>query len=89
MFTPPNDMMLYSVAEQIATMTLNRPEKLNAFTNDMLRCWAACLEQAAADKELYARASRVLHKEANPGNALPLIQRHGDKELWLTAPPFR
>ena len=45
-------------------------------------------EQAAADKELYARASRVLHKEANPGNALPLIQRHGDKELWLTAPPI-
>ena len=52
MFTPPNDMMLYSVADQIATITLNRPEKLNAFTNDMLRCWAACLEQAAADKDV-------------------------------------
>ena len=44
-------------------------------------------EQVADDKELYARASRVLHKEANPGNALPLIQRHGDKEIWLTPPP--
>ena len=45
-------------------------------------------EQVAGDKELYARASRVLHKESNPGNALPLIQRHGDKEVWLTAPPI-
>lgn len=45
-------------------------------------------EQVAADKELYARASRVLHKEANPGNALPLVQRHGDRELWLTPPPI-
>ena len=45
-------------------------------------------EQVAADKELYARGSRVLHKESNPGNALPLIQRHGDKEVWLTAPPI-
>ena len=45
-------------------------------------------EQVADDKELYARASRVLHKESNPGNALPLIQRHGDKEVWLTPPPI-
>ena len=52
MFTPPNDMMLYSVADQIATLTLNRPEKLNAFTNDMLGCWVTCLEQAAADKDV-------------------------------------
>ncbi|MCX7349019.1 MAG: YgiQ family radical SAM protein, partial [Alphaproteobacteria bacterium] len=45
-------------------------------------------EQVEEDKELYARASRVLHKEANPGNALPLIQRHGDREMWLTPPPI-
>ena len=44
-------------------------------------------DQAMADKEAYARASRVLHKESNPGNALPLIQSHGDRDIWLTAPP--
>ena len=44
-------------------------------------------EQVATDREVYARASRVLHKEANPGNALPLIQRHGDRDVWLTPPP--
>jgi uncharacterized radical SAM protein YgiQ len=45
-------------------------------------------ETVANDREAYARASRVLHKESNPGNARPLVQRHGDKELWLTPPPI-
>jgi uncharacterized radical SAM protein YgiQ len=37
---------------------------------------------------LYAHASRVLHLEANPGNARALIQKHGDREVWLNAPPI-
>ncbi len=45
-------------------------------------------EQAASDPESYARASRVLHRESNPGNARPLTQRHGDRDVWLTAPPI-
>ena len=45
-------------------------------------------EQVIEDSELYARASRVLHRESNPGNARPLVQRHGDRELWVTAPPI-
>jgi uncharacterized radical SAM protein YgiQ len=45
-------------------------------------------EQVRGDPEAYARASRVLHKESNPGNARPLTQRHGDKDVWLTAPPI-
>jgi uncharacterized radical SAM protein YgiQ len=46
-------------------------------------------EQAEQDREAYARASRVLHRESNPGNARPLVQRHGDRDLWLNPPPFR
>ena len=45
-------------------------------------------EQVSADAETYARASRVLHRESNPGNARPLVQRHGDRELWVTPPPI-
>ncbi|BDV35337.1 YgiQ family radical SAM protein [Methylocystis iwaonis] len=45
-------------------------------------------EQVSSDPEAYARASRVLHKESNPGNARPLTQRHGNKDVWLTAPPI-
>ncbi|MCR5858851.1 YgiQ family radical SAM protein [Mesorhizobium sp. J428] len=45
-------------------------------------------EQVETDKDAYARASRVLHREANPGNARPLVQRHGDRDLWLNPPPI-
>ncbi|MBL8573954.1 MAG: YgiQ family radical SAM protein, partial [Hyphomicrobiaceae bacterium] len=45
-------------------------------------------EQVQAEPEAYARASRVLHRESNPGNARALVQRHGDRELWVTPPPI-
>lgn len=45
-------------------------------------------EQVSADPETYARASRVLHRESNPGNARGLVQRHGDHDVWLTPPPI-
>ncbi|HEV7984332.1 MAG TPA: YgiQ family radical SAM protein [Xanthobacteraceae bacterium] len=45
-------------------------------------------EQVEQDAQAYARASRVLHRESNPGNARPLVQRHGDRELWVTPPPI-
>jgi uncharacterized radical SAM protein YgiQ len=44
-------------------------------------------EQVERDPEAYARASRVLHRESNPGNARALVQGHGTRELWLTPPP--
>jgi uncharacterized radical SAM protein YgiQ len=45
-------------------------------------------EQVSADAVLYAHASRILHLEANPGNARALVQRHGNQELWLNPPPI-
>jgi uncharacterized radical SAM protein YgiQ len=40
------------------------------------------------DPVLYAHASRILHLEANPGNARALVQRHGDRDVWLNPPPI-
>ncbi|HVU53327.1 MAG TPA: YgiQ family radical SAM protein [Polyangia bacterium] len=45
-------------------------------------------EAVAADRVLYAHASRILHVEANPGNARALVQRHGDRDVWLNPPPL-
>ena len=45
-------------------------------------------EAVSKDPILYAHASRVLHLEANPGNARALVQRHGDREVWLNPPPI-
>lgn len=44
-------------------------------------------ETVRDDKEVYAQASRVLHLESNHGNARPLVQRHGDRDVWITPPP--
>ena len=40
------------------------------------------------DPALYAHASRVLHQEANPYNAKPLVQKHGTLEVWVNTPPI-
>jgi uncharacterized radical SAM protein YgiQ len=45
-------------------------------------------EQVSEDPVLYAHASRILHAEANPGNARTLVQRHGDQDVWLNPPPI-
>ncbi len=45
-------------------------------------------EQVANDPILYAHASRILHLEANPGNARALVQRHGNVDVWLNPPPI-
>lgn len=38
--------------------------------------------------DLYAHASRILHKETNPGNARALYQPHGDRGVWINPPPI-
>ena len=45
-------------------------------------------EQVVDDPVMYAHASRILHLEANPGNARALVQRHGNTEVWLNPPPI-
>ena len=45
-------------------------------------------DQVKNDPVLYAHASRLLHLETNPGNARALVQRHGDRDVWLNPPPI-
>jgi uncharacterized radical SAM protein YgiQ len=45
-------------------------------------------DTVASDPILYAHASRILHVEANPGNARALVQRHGARDVWLNPPPL-
>src|SRR5438034_229070 len=44
--------LLYEVKDKIATITLNRPDKLNAFTRDMIDAWAKALSSAQADESV-------------------------------------
>lgn len=45
-------------------------------------------EQVSVNKPLYAHASRILHQETNPGCARAIMQRHGDRHIWVNPPAF-
>ena len=45
-------------------------------------------EKVRNDPVLYAHASRVLHQESNPHNARALMQKHGNREVWVNPPPI-
>ncbi len=45
-------------------------------------------EQVRDDGVLYAHASRILHQEANPGNARALVQQHAKRDVWINPPPL-
>jgi 2-(1,2-epoxy-1,2-dihydrophenyl)acetyl-CoA isomerase len=47
-----SDLLKYEIADGIATITLNRPEKLNAFTGEMLEEWLVSLEDARTNPEV-------------------------------------
>ncbi len=50
----PFSQILYEVEDRIATITLNRPEKLNAFTETMLQELIAAFDAADADDDVRA-----------------------------------
>ncbi|WP_413727305.1 YgiQ family radical SAM protein [Sodalis sp. RH19] len=43
-------------------------------------------EKVRNDKVMYAHASRILHHETNPGCARALMQKHGDRYVWINPP---
>lgn len=47
-----SEELLFDVDQGIATITLNRPEKLNAFTDAMLERWLAALEECRTNAEI-------------------------------------
>ena len=72
-----------AVQEVAAVRLLDRPESDQP---GVIRLPA--YEQVRDDPALYAHASRILHKETNPYNARPLVQAHGDRDVWLNPPPI-
>jgi len=68
------------VAEAITLIAAKEPER------SVIRL--PSFEAVNSDPVLYAHASRILHKETNPHNALPLIQGHGTQDVWLNPPPL-
>src|SRR5438445_798677 len=64
--------LLYEAKDKIATLTLNRPDKLNAFTGPMIDAWAQALVGAAKALELLWTADFI---EAPEAHRLGIVQR--------------
>jgi 2-(1,2-epoxy-1,2-dihydrophenyl)acetyl-CoA isomerase len=47
-----SDLLKFDVDQGVATITLNRPDKLNAFTGEMLEDWLAALERCRTDPQV-------------------------------------
>ena len=47
------DQLIFEVQDNIATIRLNRPEKYNAFTSEMLKAWADALRESAARDDVH------------------------------------
>jgi uncharacterized radical SAM protein YgiQ len=45
-------------------------------------------EEAAQDKQAFARMTALLQKETNAHNGRPLLQAHGDQAVFLNSPPL-
>lgn len=71
---------------KVVPMPLRRREK--GLKHDQTYIRLPSFEKVSKDPVLYAHASRVLHQESNPHNARTLVQRHGNRELWVNPPPI-
>lgn len=48
-----SEQLLFDVQDHIATLTLNRPDKLNAFTLEMIDAWVAALEECKKNDDVH------------------------------------
>ncbi len=70
--------LVFEIADGIATIRLNRPERLNAFTHPMLDAWAAALETCARDDAVRAVVLRInclCHSSCGGSTASPMRKR--------------
>ncbi len=67
-------------------VVLFHPPKRPDRTHGVIRL--PSFEQVRDDPVLYAHANRILHLEANPGNARVLVQAHSDRDVWINPPPI-
>ncbi|MFO7603379.1 MAG: YgiQ family radical SAM protein [Gammaproteobacteria bacterium] len=85
--TPPCDSKIAASEPGVQVVRFAReipPAERQAHTYIRLPAY----EAVKVDTLLYAHASRVMHLETNPGNARPLVQRHGEREVWINPPPI-
>jgi uncharacterized radical SAM protein YgiQ len=73
-----------SEAPEAAPIVIQPPTRRKPWENVYVKLPA--YETVKDNKVLYAHTSRILHQETNPGCARALMQRHGDRHIWINPP---
>jgi uncharacterized radical SAM protein YgiQ len=76
------------VAEDIVRIIPMPIHRQYDFDNNTTAIRLPSFEKVRNDRVLYSHASRVLHLESNPQNARTLVQKHGNREVWINPPPI-
>jgi methylglutaconyl-CoA hydratase len=68
-------LILYSVADRIATISLNRPEKRNAFSPELISSLTAALLRASDDEEVKVIVLKAVGNTFSAGADLAYLQQ--------------
>lgn len=72
------DVVLYEVRDRVALLTLNRPDRMNAWTGEMENRYFDLLDEAAADPEVGTIVVTGAGRGFCPGADMDLLQGIGD-----------
>src|SRR3954471_9510834 len=83
------DVVLYEVDDRVALVTLNRPDRMNAWTGEMERRYFDLLQRAADDPDVGAIVVTGAGRGFCPGDDMDLLQGigSGDASGGPTGPP--
>jgi 2-(1,2-epoxy-1,2-dihydrophenyl)acetyl-CoA isomerase len=76
------DELLFTKANKIATITLNRPDKLNTFHDGMLADWAAALRECQADDAINVVVLTAAGRVFCAGGDLATMGRRDGNPAW-------
>lgn len=74
--------LLFTKQDRIATLTLNRPEKLNTFHDGMLADWAAALRECQADDAVHVVVLTGAGRVFCAGGDLGTMGKHDGNPAW-------
>ena len=77
-----------NVQEEVVRIIPMPVHRQHALDNEKTAIRLPSFEKVRSDRVLYSHASRVLHLESNPQNARTLVQKHGNREVWINPPPI-
>lgn len=73
-----DDVVLYEVRDRVALLTLNRPDRMNAWTGELENRYFDLLQQATEDTEVAAIVVTGAGRGFCPGADMDLLQGIGD-----------